>query len=351
MFADMLWQNSGRNGGSGSSNTGMDAIGQQGVSQRSSATDQSPVPMSPDEIAGEQEERDKSFLQKKRACWTVTSLGAGLLFGMGIMALLPSGSNTDHIVHPPAQAGPAVTENDPLDKFKPTLPVHESPICSKFLEYGQNDHFLRLKEMLTALVYDGKPGHFDIICSPQHLALAWMAFEDKHFVSSPSSLSMLRFSGVDTTTTLVPLLQRYVIVLLYFMWDGPNQWSSITNWCSTTLSECHWAGVVCDKDTGRSVVELNFHAVGLAGSIPKEIAKLNSLRILDLSDNVLRGPLPQEFYSLTNLEGLIIYKNKLDGDISQSVVKLSELRILEARFNDFTGHILEGISQCTHLRT
>ena len=54
---------------------------------------------------------------------------------------------------------------------------------------------------------------------------------------------------------------------------------------------CAWAGVACD-DAGLRVVGLNLSGAGLAGPVPRALARLDALEAIDLSANALAGPIP-----------------------------------------------------------
>src|SRR5688572_17651743 len=51
---------------------------------------------------------------------------------------------------------------------------------------------------------------------------------------------------------------------------------------------CSWAGVACD-DAGLRVVSLNLSGAGLAGPVPRALARLDALQAIDLSSNALAG--------------------------------------------------------------
>jgi hypothetical protein len=106
-------------------------------------------------------------------------------------------------------------------------------------------------------------------CSPTNLALHWMARD----------IVEARKQGRSDT----PSKQRFVLVFLYFSWNG-DQWPDVNDswlqhdaWLTEDSAkpaavECEWGSVVCDGDV---VVGLDFGANGISGTIPTEIGMLH----------------------------------------------------------------------------
>ena len=95
---------------------------------------------------------------------------------------------------------------------------------------------------------------------------------------------------------------RAVLIALYEGTNG-DRWSDNTNWLSDApLSE--WYGVITDIE-GR-VTELYLGSNDLRDSIPAELAQLNNLQGLHLSDNNLTGCIPSalQFVSENDLNDL-----------------------------------------------
>ncbi|OIW13580.1 hypothetical protein TanjilG_25679 [Lupinus angustifolius] len=79
--------------------------------------------------------------------------------------------------------------------------------------------------------------------------------------------------------------------------------------------------------------------------------ELNSLVVLDISENNLSGELPLTFGNCSSLESLNLTKNHLFGDFLSSVVsKLSSLRYLYVPFNNITGIVPLSLANCTQLQ-
>ena len=154
-----------------------------------------------------------------------------------------------------------------------------------------------LKEWIIPTEQDYIP--FSDPTSAQSQALAWLQ-------TDPIALSANR-----TSTTL---LQRYVLVVLYFATSG-------SGWLWPYLSpdnECTWnlgtnnTGVFCLED-GETVDRIK------------------------MNDNNLRGTLPWELVLLTNLQQVEFDKNRLSGSIPSRINELTRLEIFWAMSNDLTG--------------
>ncbi|KAF3635132.1 putative LRR receptor-like serine/threonine-protein kinase FLS2-like [Capsicum annuum] len=78
------------------------------------------------------------------------------------------------------------------------------------------------------------------------------------------------------------------------------------------------------------------------GVIPKVIADLDSLWLLNLSHNNLRGVIPKEMGQLNMLEALDISWNRLTGKIPQELTRLTFLGKLNLSQNLLAGHIPQG---------
>ena len=87
----------------------------------------------------------------------------------------------------------------------------------------------------------------------------------------------------------------------------------------------------------------------LSGAIPKELASLTDLTILQLSENKLSGAIPPELGQLTNLGTLDLSRNDLTGSIPPELGQLTKLTDLVMHNNALTGSIPTELSQLTKL--
>ena len=97
--------------------------------------------------------------------------------------------------------------------------------------------------------------------------------------------------------------------------------------------------------------KLKLHSCGITGEIPKSVADLKKLKVLDLSNNKLVGKIPFQIGDLSNLEKLSLYRNELtllSGTIA-SLKKLKELYVFRNKLKKIPKrikqlHSLERVS-------
>ena len=169
--------------------------------------------------------------------------------------------------------------------------------------------------------------------SPQNQALSWLAYQDQTDVSS---------------TTLV---QRYALLVLSFTCGGDN-WVGLSEpWTKLVdQHECEFDGVTCDADS-RLVTTLKLQSFRLTGRLPKELALLPSLQVLDLSKNKLEGPIPAVlFEQLVNLRELDLESNELSSTLSSHIGRLVNLEKLALNGNFLTGALPSSMSNMLQLR-
>lgn len=133
----------------------------------------------------------------------------------------------------------------------------------------------------------------------------------------------------------IPDLERDVLVRFYTTTGGPD-WANSSNWLSDApLGE--WYGVTDDEDG--QVTELRLRSNNLRGPIPKELANLDNLRVLDLNTNSLTGTIPQELGDLTNLIDFNLGANNLSGTIPSSLGNIQNVVNFKLDRNLLTGSI------------
>lgn len=96
------------------------------------------------------------------------------------------------------------------------------------------------------------------------------------------------------------------------------------------------------------------HAVGLVGTLPKELCSITTLRRLCICRCAISGRLPPEIGQLTGLEELQLFGNSLTGKLPDTLGNLTNLRLLSlgeyTGGNNFSpGPIPECISKLTKL--
>ncbi|XP_062104616.1 receptor like protein 29 [Humulus lupulus] len=99
----------------------------------------------------------------------------------------------------------------------------------------------------------------------------------------------------------------------------------------------------------KSLKILTLSQNNLSGKIPVEIFSLNSLVHLDLSYNLLSGTIPNQLGNLKSLVGLDLSYNKLSGTIPNTIGRLGQLQKLDLSSNLLTGGIPDGIGQLSVL--
>ncbi|PON84847.1 LRR domain containing protein [Trema orientale] len=130
---------------------------------------------------------------------------------------------------------------------------------------------------------------------------------------------------------------------------------------------CQWWGIHCDNDTGavthvdlrnphpEILYDVSFSRYGLwnlRGMIRPSLAKLKSLKYLDLSFNTFRGiKIPEFFGSLHNLQYLNLSNAGFGSPIPSSLGNLSSLRYLDLRSNNFYSKVPHWLVNVSSLRT
>ncbi|XP_030524425.1 phytosulfokine receptor 1-like [Rhodamnia argentea] len=111
---------------------------------------------------------------------------------------------------------------------------------------------------------------------------------------------------------------------------------------------CNWPGVACNSSsslglaegssgTGR-VVELVLASKKLAGSLPDSLGRLDQLRLLNLSRNLLKSPLPESLLQLPSLQVLDLSYNEFSGPLPGSA-NLPSLHVFNISENAFKGSL------------
>ena len=115
--------------------------------------------------------------------------------------------------------------------------------------------------------------------------------------------------------------------------------SGVLGWSpDTPITE--WEGVRVEGKSLR-VRGLDFYGLGenLDGRIPPEVANLQFLRVLRVTDSQIDGPIPAELGNLWNLKVLDLARNQLSGPIPPELGILTKLNDLSLESNQLAGAI------------
>ncbi|KAI4329011.1 hypothetical protein L6164_021318 [Bauhinia variegata] len=156
------------------------------------------------------------------------------------------------------------------------------------------------------------------------------------------------------------------VKVLYTSMNSPPQ----LGWNGDDPCGQNWRGITC---SGNRITEIKLPSIGLAGSLGYQLQTLQSLTILDLSNNNLGNDIPYQLppnvtqlnlannnfasgvpYSLsdmTSLTNLNLSHNQLQGQLNVMFTKLSSLSILDLSFNSIAGDLPQSISSLSNIKT
>ncbi len=118
------------------------------------------------------------------------------------------------------------------------------------------------------------------------------------------------------------------------------------NW-DTALPMPEWTGVKLETF---GVDKLMLPHLGLDGTIPVELGRLNDLDVLDLHRNELTGPIPSELGAMRELERLVLWGNDLTNSIPPALGRLTRLEYLILSSNELEGEIPPELGSLLSLR-
>ncbi|KAL4586027.1 hypothetical protein LXL04_010657 [Taraxacum kok-saghyz] len=112
------------------------------------------------------------------------------------------------------------------------------------------------------------------------------------------------------------------------------------NYLSGTIPH-EWASM-------RTLERIAVTANRLSGRIPASLGNITSLVYVGLENNMFSGPVPAEIGKLTNLSVLVLSSNNLTGNLPQELKFLTNLVELQLSSNNFSGKIPD-LGKCTKL--
>lgn len=162
-------------------------------------------------------------------------------------------------------------------------------------------------------------------------------------------------------------IQRYALGVFYYstfmqahaFWTDPTDWTSAYRWM-TAEDECLWEGIVC-HETSKKVTAIILPTHALSGYLPTELALLDELQEVDLSQNYLHmTPSKNDdlrvFGMLKQLKKLELGDNYIlteQHGLPTSIGKLLHLQRLSMSYNllqgPLDGAVVRNLQQLTHL--
>jgi hypothetical protein len=147
---------------------------------------------------------------------------------------------------------PSTTANDEGDGHNSSpdrddgMPVKDRPTSTlvptvPMPDIKNNGKFQSIVNLVTVQNSISASTDFDSMTTPQYKAALWLATEDK-----------LYSDVVSSTTSTDGYIQRYIVAVLYYSWNGPN-WFRRCSFLSTEESVCDWydqnssMGIFCDN--------------------------------------------------------------------------------------------------------
>jgi hypothetical protein len=204
--------------------------------------------------------------------------------------------------------------------------------CTNKISTVAEDIQLRYNELTANFITQLYP-NFDASsidsCVPQNQALLWLASAD----------------GIPYPDA--SLSQRYILALLFILWNGP-QWTVSEGWLSSNI-ECSWNGVSCDRFG--QVIGIDLYNNNVNGILGSDFSQLTALTALTMSLNGMKGSLPTELGNLGALTILSLDSNQLTGAIPSELGRLSVLSELHLGNNQLSGTFPTWIGQLQYLNT
>jgi len=247
------------------------------------------------------------------------SHGKGKGKGKGYSTLEPTPSPTVS-THPSSM--PSVSSEPssilPTISSPPSISMKPSQyICHS--NSGRNTDIVHVLDSISKKIAPG---------SPQEEAATWLKFVDK----SDNCNHELR--------------ERYILAILFYSTNGDN-WKDKSKWLSND-DHCSWFGVTCNHN---NVQRLTLSENGLQGTIPSELAFLSSLDYIVFDTNKLHGRVPAEIFGLHDLHRFDVEHNQLIGQFFQpEFFQCNEtLKMLQIRDNLFSGTLPSEINSLTKL--
>ncbi|KAK4341466.1 hypothetical protein RND71_039967 [Anisodus tanguticus] len=134
-----------------------------------------------------------------------------------------------------------------------------------------------------------------------------------------------------------------VLGLIVFKSTILDPYSKLSSWNEDDNSPCAWEFIKCNPMNGR-VTELNLNGLSLSGKIGRGLEKLQSLKVLSISNNNFTGVISPELALLTNLENLNFSHNGLTGNIPESFSTMTSfLQFFDLSENSLSGPVSNTI--------
>ena len=224
--------------------------------------------------------------KKKRRC-LLLFLAASILCGVvGAVVGVMLGGNKDTSDSSTSDSSSGQETPPSVDECEnSTDPYVQCEVCSQPIRVSDavQDIYNSLK------AFDGLAEYLDIdmqieSCAPDNMALVWLASE---FAEARGNI----FKFYE------PIPSRFLLALLYFVWDG-RHWSENINWLSSK-SECDWHGVSCNENG--KIESLSLRSNNMKGSLESRLGLLRDIKTLDLYLNEINGSIPHQLWNLSSL--------------------------------------------------
>lgn len=163
--------------------------------------------------------------------------------------------------------------------------------------------------------------------------------------------------------------ERIILTLMFHSVQGTAHMREQGGWLDDEIHYCDWLGISCgleergyadydfwgdDADSSPPpndiVTKIEIAGQYLSGTLPTELALLEHLQILDLSNNRIYGTIPTEFSALTELRALDFSYNYLSGTIPEALgVTCKHMEAVAVGSNYLTGQLPRNLDAWTKL--